>query len=123
MNQSPLFTVATGGGATPFRSGLEYPACPLCRSQDREFAWELSAGYRLARCLGCGVHYLYPRLTEEAMQLVYQDPTYFQGGQAASRVEAVFDATSPLPRIVLWRDLTHLGRGYSMEMLGANFSR
>jgi hypothetical protein len=48
---------------------------------------------------------------------------FFQGGQASSRAEAVFDATSPLPRILLWRDLSHLGRGYSMEMLGANFSR
>ena len=48
---------------------------------------------------------------------------YFQGGQAASRVEAVFDATSPLPRIVLWRDLTHLGRGYTLDSLGVNYSR
>jgi len=48
---------------------------------------------------------------------------FFQNGQAASRAEVVFDATSPLPHILLWRDLTHLGRGYSMEMLGANYSR
>jgi type II secretory pathway component PulK len=48
---------------------------------------------------------------------------YFQGGQAASRVEAVFDATSPLPRIVLWRDLTHLGRGYPLDTLGVNYSQ
>jgi type II secretory pathway component PulK len=47
---------------------------------------------------------------------------YFQGGQAASRAEVVFDATSPLPRVVLWRDLTHLGRGYSLETLGVNYS-
>jgi hypothetical protein len=48
---------------------------------------------------------------------------YFQGGQAASRVEVVFDATSPLPRIVLWRDLTHLGRGYPLDTLGVNYSQ
>ena len=48
---------------------------------------------------------------------------YFQGGQASSRAEVVFDATSPLPRIVLWRDLTHLGRGYSLDTLGVNYSR
>jgi hypothetical protein len=48
---------------------------------------------------------------------------FFQGGQASSRAEVVFDATSPLPRIVSWKDLSHLGRGYSMDMLGANFSR
>jgi hypothetical protein len=48
---------------------------------------------------------------------------YFQGGQAASRVEAVFDATSPLPRIVLWRELTHLGRGYPLDTLGVNYTQ
>jgi len=48
---------------------------------------------------------------------------YFQGGQAASRAEVVFDATSILPRVVLWRDLTHLGRGYSLDTLGLNYSR
>jgi hypothetical protein len=48
---------------------------------------------------------------------------YFQGGQGSSRVEVVFDATSPLPRIVLWRDLTHLGRGYSVETLGVNYGQ
>ena len=48
---------------------------------------------------------------------------YFQGGQASSRAEVVFDATSPLPRIVLWRDLTHLGRGYTLDTLGLNYSK
>lgn len=48
---------------------------------------------------------------------------YYQGGQASSRAEVIFDATSPLPRIVLWRDLSHLGRGYSIETLGANWTR
>jgi hypothetical protein len=47
---------------------------------------------------------------------------YFQGGQAASRAEVVFDATSPLPRILLWRDLTHLGRGYPLATLGVNYA-
>ena len=47
---------------------------------------------------------------------------YFQGGQAASRAEVVFDATSPMPRVVFWRDLTHLGRGYSLDTLGVDFS-
>jgi hypothetical protein len=45
---------------------------------------------------------------------------YFQGGQASSRAEVIFDATTPLPRIVLWRDISHLGRGYSLEMLGVD---
>ena len=47
---------------------------------------------------------------------------YFQGGQASSRAEVVFDATSPLPRVVSWKDLSHLGRGYSLETLGMNYA-
>ncbi len=43
---------------------------------------------------------------------------YFEDGGAASRVEAVFDATGPLPRILSWKDISHLGRGYPLEMLG-----
>jgi type II secretory pathway component PulK len=47
---------------------------------------------------------------------------YYQGGQAASRAEVIFDATSPLPRILFWRDISHLGRGYAVETLGIDFS-
>jgi DNA uptake protein ComE-like DNA-binding protein len=43
---------------------------------------------------------------------------YFQGGGPSSRVEVVFDATSSSPRLLFWRDLSHLGRGYSLETLG-----
>jgi hypothetical protein len=48
---------------------------------------------------------------------------YFQGGQASSRAEVVFDATTPLPRLLLWRDISHLGRGYALETLGVDFSQ
>lgn len=58
----------------------EYPVCPLCRSERREFSSELPQGYKVARCQDCGVQYLYPRLTEQAMQKVYRDPAYYQGG-------------------------------------------
>ncbi|HEX5103454.1 MAG TPA: type II secretion system protein GspK [Pirellulaceae bacterium] len=47
---------------------------------------------------------------------------YYQGGQAASRSEVIFDATSPLPRLLFWRDISHLGRGYAVETLGVDFS-
>jgi hypothetical protein len=45
---------------------------------------------------------------------------YFQGGEASSRAEVIFDATGPLPRVVFWRDISHLGRGYALETLGVN---
>ena len=47
---------------------------------------------------------------------------YFQGGQAASRAEVVFDATYTLPRILFWRDISHLGRGYALETLGVDYT-
>ena len=47
---------------------------------------------------------------------------YYQGGQAASRAEVVFDASSSMPRILFWRDISHLGRGYALETLGVDYS-
>jgi hypothetical protein len=47
---------------------------------------------------------------------------YFQGGGAASRVEVIIDNTDLVPRIVFWRDLSHLGRGFAIETLGINLS-
>ena len=82
--------------AAQVRPGLEHPSCPLCHDQQREFPFELSHGHRLARCKGCGLHYLYPRLTEEAMQLVYQDPAYFQGGESGYSDTSYFEQESAL---------------------------
>ncbi len=47
---------------------------------------------------------------------------YFQGGQASSRAEVIFDATYTLPRVLFWRDISHLGRGYALETLGVDYS-
>lgn len=63
-------------------SNLEYPACPLCRGERREFLFQLSGSHRVARCLDCAASYLYPRLTEEAMQSVYRELSYFEGGES-----------------------------------------
>ncbi|HEX4640107.1 MAG TPA: class I SAM-dependent methyltransferase [Chthoniobacterales bacterium] len=82
--------------AAPPRPGLEHPDCPLCHGRDRAFPYELSEGYRVARCQTCGTHYLYPRLTEEAMQLVYQDPTYYQGGRSGYADTSYFDQETAL---------------------------
>lgn len=43
---------------------------------------------------------------------------YFQGGSSFSRHEVIIDATQLQPRIALWRELTHLGRGHSLDVLG-----
>jgi type II secretory pathway component PulK len=47
---------------------------------------------------------------------------YFQGGNAAARAEVIFDATGDAPRVLLWRDISHLGRGYPLETLGVLLS-
>jgi SAM-dependent methyltransferase len=71
-------------------ANLEYPVCPLCNSDRRDFPFRLSATgqvrrgeqepYRVARCIECGLHYLYPRLIESAMQEVYRESSYYEGG-------------------------------------------
>ena len=42
---------------------------------------------------------------------------YFDQGGPASRVEAVLDATIRPARVIFWRDMSHLGRGYPLETL------
>lgn len=45
---------------------------------------------------------------------------YFQGGGPSARAEVVFDATGDTPRVLFWRDISHLGRGYALETLGVD---
>jgi DNA uptake protein ComE-like DNA-binding protein len=44
---------------------------------------------------------------------------FYDDGQASSRLEVLLDATEQPPRLLLWRDISHLGRGFSLETLGA----
>jgi hypothetical protein len=46
---------------------------------------------------------------------------YFDEGEVFSRVEVVIDATPALPRVLLWRDISHLGRGFARETLGIDW--
>ena len=39
---------------------------------------------------------------------------YFDGGGPTARIEAVIDASNQRPRIVSWRDLTELGKGFDI---------
>lgn len=108
----------------PIRAQLEHPACPFCRSEGREFPYQLPQAYRVARCQECGAHYLYPRLTEEAMQEVYRKPSYYQGGTSGyadtsySDQEAALRATfkcllrNLVKRGLTGGDLLEVGCGY-----------
>lgn len=40
---------------------------------------------------------------------------YSDQGGAAARVEAIIDTNDGRPRIIMWRDLTELGRGYNLS--------
>lgn len=62
---------------------------------------------------------LQPFITARGDVFQAQVVGYFEDGSAASRSEVVFDATSGATRIVFWRDISHLGRGYPLELLGA----
>lgn len=59
---------------------LEYPACPLCNSNDRDIRYATFEVYKVVRCRGCGLHYLFPRPTETAMRQTYAKADYFGGG-------------------------------------------
>jgi SAM-dependent methyltransferase len=61
---------------------LEYPACPLCQTDEREVRYAEFGAHKVVRCRKCKVHYLYPRLTENAMRRAYADDDYFEGGHS-----------------------------------------
>jgi type II secretory pathway pseudopilin PulG len=50
-----------------------------------------------------------------------QSVGYFDKDGPFARVEAVINAGTQPPRVVFWRDITNLGRGYSLEMLGTEY--
>ena len=43
---------------------------------------------------------------------------YFDDGEVSARAEIVFDATRAYPRLLSWKDMSHLGRGFARETLG-----
>ncbi|MEC9091851.1 MAG: hypothetical protein VX776_11020 [Planctomycetota bacterium] len=44
---------------------------------------------------------------------------FFVDGKISSRASVVFDTTDRFPRILFWRDKSHLSLGYTKELLGA----
>jgi hypothetical protein len=45
---------------------------------------------------------------------------YFDDQIGISRAEAIVDTSTPLPRVLFWRDKSHLQRGYSADTLGTS---
>ena len=61
---------------------------------------------------------LMPYVTAQGSVYRAQIIGYYDQGGPSARIEAVIDATTPSPRLVFWRDLSHLGRGFHPETLG-----
>ena len=65
---------------------------------------------------------LMPFLTTGGSVYRAQVVGYFQGRGGSSRVEVIIDTTGTTPSVRMWRDLSHLGRGFSLDVLGLNLS-
>ena len=61
---------------------LEYPACPLCQSENRETLYSKFGVHDVVRCADCDMYYLYPRLTEAAITQFYEQDSYYEGGES-----------------------------------------
>jgi hypothetical protein len=46
---------------------------------------------------------------------------FYDDGIGTSRAEVVLDTTVPIPRILFWRDKTHLQAGYQLDVLGQGY--
>jgi 2-polyprenyl-3-methyl-5-hydroxy-6-metoxy-1,4-benzoquinol methylase len=97
--------------AADVSANLEYPACPVCEGNQREFLFRLRPPYNVARCMECGFHYLYPRLIENAMQEAYCQSSYYEGG-ACGYADTSYVAQESALRATFKRLLHNLaGRG------------
>ena len=46
---------------------------------------------------------------------------YFGDGVGTSRAEAIIDTTADIPKLIFWRDKTHLQGTFSLDVLGGDF--
>ena len=76
-------------------------------------AWLLTQANLSAKTLQT----LDPFITGSSQVYRVQSVGYFDSSSPASRIEAVFDTNAGRPRIVYWRDLTELGKGYTKREL------
>jgi hypothetical protein len=53
-------------------------------------------------------------ITARAQVYRVQSVGYFEGGGPTARIEAIIDTNGGRPRIIYWRDLTELGKGFDL---------
>jgi hypothetical protein len=95
--------------AADISAKLEYPACPVCGSEQRQFPFRLHKPFTVAHCTACGVHYLYPRLIESAIQEAYRESSYYEGG-ACGYADTSYTAQETALRATFKRLLHNLAR-------------
>ena len=61
------------------------------------------------------VQALDPYVTSRSQVYRVQSVGYFDGGGPTARIEAVIDTNGGRPRIIYWRDLTELGKGFNLQ--------
>jgi len=61
---------------------------------------------------------LLPLITTKGSVYRLQSVGFFDAGGPSARIEAIIDSTSRPPRVLFWREMTHLGRGYAPDVLG-----
>jgi type II secretory pathway component PulK len=61
------------------------------------------------------VQALDPYITSRSQVYRVQSVGYFDGGGPTARIEAVIDTNGGRPRIIYWRDLTELGKGFNLQ--------
>jgi SAM-dependent methyltransferase len=71
---------------------LEQTPCPLCGCADASTRLRAAfAPFAIARCVGCGFHYLSPRLSEAQMRARYTTAAYYAAPQRAAGYAAYAD--------------------------------
>ena len=107
VQQESKMSSAQSDGVTP--ANLEYPKCPQCGSDERTIVYQLTQPYSVVRCASCGLAYLHPRLVEPAMQELYRQPSYYEGGSSGYS-DASYRQQEPALRATFRRLLHHLAQ-------------
>ena len=63
--------------STPLSAGLEPATCPICGPAASAVIRQDFDPYKVVVCSSCGLNYLSPRLTQEAILKLYKDEAYY----------------------------------------------
>ncbi|HXT57103.1 MAG TPA: hypothetical protein VN699_00645 [Pirellulales bacterium] len=118
VNQAPaavLLSIPKLDGQTVDRIISGRPADPSQANSDRQYpTWLYVEGLVDLNTM----KQIMPFVTSSGRVFRAQVVGHFDRPGPTSRIEAIIDATTPIPRLLFWRDLTHLGRGYGPTLLG-----